>query len=231
MIRLSFNTFRLTKWISNKRAVLDAIPEAERSPHFANICPSDVLPMDRALGVIWDVNNDKIKFKVKLADKPVTRHGILSIVSSIYDPLGLVSPVTFRAKRIVQELCRLKLGWDDPIPSAKEREWIEWMDKLPEIEKISIHRCYKPESFDQICNAQLHIFSDGSESGYGACAYLRLVDGNGNVSISLVMGKSRLAPIKQSTIPRLELSGAVVACRLYELISSELEIDLDHVTF
>ena len=223
--------FRLTKWISNKRAVLDAIPEAERSPHFANICPSDVLPTDRALGVIWDVNNDKIKFKVKLADKPVTRRGVLSIVCSIYDPLGFVSPVTFRAKRIVQELCRLKLGWDDPIPSTQEREWIEWMDRLPEIEKISIHRCYKPESFDQICNAQLHIFSDGSESGYGACAYLRLVDGNGNVSISLVMGKSRLAPIKQSTIPRLELSGAVVACRLYELISSELEIDLDHVTF
>ncbi|KAK3084800.1 hypothetical protein FSP39_019277 [Pinctada imbricata] len=117
-------------------------------------------------------------------------------------------PNIFRkAKRIVQEFCRLKIGWDDAIPQTQERAWKEWMSNLPEIENISTDRCCKPASLDKICNAQLHIFSDGSESRHGACAYLRLVDKDDNVSLSLVMGKSRLAPIKQSPILRLENKG------------------------
>ncbi|VDI83955.1 Hypothetical predicted protein [Mytilus galloprovincialis] len=121
-----------------------------------------------------------------------------AIVSSIFDPLGLVSPVTLRAKAIVQNLCRLKLGWDEQIPQYYCDEW---------------KNC------------------DGSELGYGACAYLRLVDGNDKITCSLVIGKARLAPIKQMSIPRLELSGAVTACRLYQILNDELEIKIDNVTF
>ncbi|CAG2225244.1 Tenascin-R,Ryncolin-2,Angiopoietin-related protein 1,Angiopoietin-related protein 6,Ficolin-3,Techylectin-5B,Ryncolin-1,Fibrinogen C domain-containing protein 1,Ficolin-2,Fibrinogen-like protein 1,Fibrinogen alpha chain,Tenascin,Ficolin-1,Fibrinogen-like protein A,Microfibril-associated glycoprotein 4,Ryncolin-3,Angiopoietin-related protein 2,Angiopoietin-4 [Mytilus edulis] len=170
--------FRLTKWLSNNRDVLKAIPESELAPAVVNLSPGDELPNDKALDVIWDVNEDKIRFKVKLTDKPLTRRGILFIVSSIFDPLGLVSPVTLRAKAIVQNLCRL---------------------------------------------------NDGSELGYGACVYLRLVDGNDKITCTLVIGKARLASIKQMSIPRLELSGAVTACR--QILNDELEIKIDNVTF
>ena len=110
--------FRLTKWLSNSRDVLCAIPETERAPSVISLNPCDALPSDRALGINWEVDEDKIKFMVKVADRPLTRRGILSIVSLIFDPLGLVSPITLRAKAIVQHVCRMKLGWDDEIPQV-----------------------------------------------------------------------------------------------------------------
>ena len=223
--------FRLTKWLSNSRKVLCAIPVSERAPSVVSLNPCDALPSDRALGINWDVNEDKIKFMVKVADRPLTRRGILSIVSSIFDPLGLVSPITLRAKTIIQQLCRKKLGWDAEIPQVHQNEWQSWLSTLPHLQNISVNRCFKPQGFGNIHNAQLHFFSDGSELGYGASAYLRLVDVHGNITCSFVIGKSRLAPIKQVSIPRLELSGAVTACRLYRLLSDELEIKLDQVTF
>ena len=94
-----------------------------------------------------------------------------------------------------------------------------------------MNRCFNPQGFGDIHNAQLHFFSDGSELGYGASAYLRFVDGHGNITCSFVIDKSCLAPIGQVSIPILELSGAVTACRLYRLLSDELEIKLDQVTF
>ncbi|CAG2254433.1 unnamed protein product [Mytilus edulis] len=228
---LKMGGFRLTKWLSNKRNVLNAIPESERASSVVSLGPSDMLPSDKALGVIWDVNEDKIKFKVKLSDKPLTRRGILSVVSSIFDPLGLVSPVTLRAKAIVQHLCKEKFGWDEQIPQEYHDKWKSWVKNLPCLENLSVNRCFLPRDVQHVKNVQLHIFSDGSELGYGACAYLRVVDENDRTTCSLMMGKARLAPIKQVSIPRLELSGAVTACRLYEILSDELELKINKVTF
>ncbi|CAC5361143.1 unnamed protein product [Mytilus coruscus] len=194
--------FRLTKWLSNRRNVLNAIPESERASSVVSLGPSDMLPSDKALGVIWDVNEDKIKFKVKLSDKPLTRRGILSIVSSIFDPLGLVSSVTLRAKAIVQHLCKEKFGWDEQIPQEYHDKWKSWVKNLPCLENLSVNRCFLPRDVQHVKNVQLHLFSDGSELGYGACAYLRGVDENDRTTCSLMMGKARLAPIKQVSIPR-----------------------------
>ncbi|XP_045198368.2 uncharacterized protein LOC123552694 [Mercenaria mercenaria] len=119
--------FRLTKWISNSRQVLDTIPESERAHTVVSLDLDDILPCERALGVNWNVNDDKITFKIKIAEKPLIRRGILSIVSAIYDPLGLVAPVTLRAKIIVQDLCRKKLGWDDVIPQKEHGDWQRWL--------------------------------------------------------------------------------------------------------
>lgn len=223
--------FRLTKWISNSRAVLNTIPESERAPTVISLDPKDILPCDRALGVNWNVDDDEITFKIKVADKPLTRRGILSIVSAIFDPLGLVAPVTLRAKTIIQNLCRKKIGWDDVVPQKEHEDWRRWISNLPCLEKIHINRCFQPRYFSEVKNIQLHVFSDGSETGYGACAYLRITDQHDNITCSLVLGKSRLAPIKQSSIPRLELCGAVVSCRLYAMLKEELDLKIDHAVF
>jgi hypothetical protein len=94
-------------------------------------------------------------------------------MSSIYDSLGLLSPVILSAKFILQELCRLKLGWDDKIPDKYQSAWLRWLEDLPNLSQLSIPRCYKPSDFEVKSNDQLHHFSDASESGYGSVSYLR----------------------------------------------------------
>ena len=106
----------------------------------------------------------------------------------------------------------------------------KWLQCLPTLENITILRCFKPPGFGSYENVQLHVFSDASESGYGACAYLRIVKEN-TVSVSLVMGKSRVTPIKHMSIPRLELAAAVVASKLSNFIIAELEVKIDKVVF
>lgn len=228
---LKLGGFRLTKWLSNSRAVLNTIPLSERAPSVTSLLPDVALPSERALGVIWDTNDDMIKIKVSVANKPITRRGILSIVSALFDPIGLVSTATLKAKVIVQKSFREKLQCDDPLPETMRNEWQSWLATLPYLEKVSVNRCYKPSDFGDVKCTQLHIFSDGSEQGYGACAYLRLTNSYNKHTCSFLMGKSRLAPMKTMTIPRLELSGAVVACRLYAFLDEELELPIDQVIF
>lgn len=121
--------FKLTKWISNRRAVIAAIPQQERAIEVKDLdLDNDILPMERALGVQWCVQSDSFTFKIMLRDRPLTRRGILSTVSSIYDPLGFLAPVVLSAKRILQDLCRRQLGWDDALPLIVAQEWRAWLN-------------------------------------------------------------------------------------------------------
>ncbi|XP_051778811.1 uncharacterized protein LOC127526691 [Erpetoichthys calabaricus] len=105
--------FYLTKWISNSRTVLLSIPEEDRAIDQKDLdLNHDLLPVERDLGVQWCTQTDSFKFQVKLQDKPATRHGILSVVSSIYDPLGFLAPVILLAKLILRELCKEKYAWN-----------------------------------------------------------------------------------------------------------------------
>ncbi len=82
----------------------------------------DSLPVERVLGVEWSIKSDSFKFKIVLKDRPLTRRGILSTVSSIYDPLGMLSPVVLTAKKILRDLCRRGIGWDDTVPESVMKE-------------------------------------------------------------------------------------------------------------
>ena len=159
-------------------------------------------------------------------DKPHTRRGILSVVSSVYDPLGLLSPSSLPAKLIVQELCRRNIGWDDTIPTDLLTRWLSWQDHLSKVEELKVKRCVKPLEISDT-QFSLHHFCDASEVGYGVASYLRSSDSKGNYSCSLIMVKSRLAPIKTVTIPRLELSAAALAVKVDKLIRTELDVKLD----
>ena len=102
----------LTKWVSNSAVVIESIPESERAGGVKDLNFSQPT-IQRALEKHWDVVTDEITFKVTIKEKPPTRRGLLSIVSSIYDPLGLVAPFVLPAKILLQELCRDNLSWDD----------------------------------------------------------------------------------------------------------------------
>ena len=96
---------------------------------------------------------------------------------------------------------------------------------------MQVYRCFKPKNFGEIKNVQLHISSDGSRVGYGAVAYLRLVDVFDRIHCSFGMGKARLAPIHKITIPRLELTAAAISVKLGLIIREELEIETDRVNY
>ena len=216
--------FNLRKWTSNSKEVLASIPESERAPSIQNLT-LDELPTERTLGVQWNIERDEIEFTPKVKAKPTTKRGVLSTVSSLYDPLGLVSPVILTARIFYQQLCRDKYEWDQEIDIKIAQRWEEWLQTLPALTSISIPRCYRPPS-SQPVRAELHHFSDASESGYGAVSYLRFEDETGQIHCSIVMGKARLAPIKTISIPRLELSAAVVAVRLNTMLKDQLTLPI-----
>jgi len=227
---LSKGGFRLTKWISNSRNVIESIPTSERAESVKDLL-LDQLPIERALGVRWDVGSDTLGFKISVKDRPPTRRGILSVVSSVYDPLGFAAPFTLPAKALLQDLCRQNLGWDDPIPAEYLARWRKWLDELPKLENLKVNRCFKPNDFGKVSSGQLHHFADASQHAYGAVTYLRVTNPEGDVHCSFIIGKSRLSPLKQLTIPRLELSAAVVATRLDKMVRKEIGIPISESIF
>ncbi|KAJ8333724.1 hypothetical protein SKAU_G00410430 [Synaphobranchus kaupii] len=191
----------------------------------------DALPVERALGVLWCIESDSFKFRINLKDRPVTRRGILSVTSSIYDPLGFLAPAILPAKMLMQQLCKDRFAWDDEIPEQLGRKWTTWLQELHQLSDVSVNRCVRPVDFGPVATAQLHHFSDASESGYGTVSYLRLSSEDGRVHCSFVMGKSRVAPLKQTTIPRMELTAAVVAVNTDKMLRRELQMDLLNSAF
>jgi hypothetical protein len=209
---------------------MSVIPEKGRASTIVDL-DLDKLPVDRALGVRWDVEKDKFGFKVTSQGSLDTRRKVLSFVSSIYDPLGIVAPLLLPAKKFLQELCKLQFGWDDLIPQENFPIWKQWLNYLSDIENLTVSHCLKPENFVNLRSAQLHHFSDASEDGYGAASYLRLENISRNIHCALLLGKSRVAPLKTITIPRMELTAATVAITLHKLLSKELEILIHQTVF
>ncbi|XP_046557263.1 uncharacterized protein LOC124266512 [Haliotis rubra] len=225
--------FKLTKFTSNSRNVLKSIPVGDHSKEIqTRDLDYDELPIERALGMKWYVNTDTFGFSTDFIEKPVTRRGLLSTVSSLYDPLGIVTPIILPAKRILQELCANNdLDWDDDIPGKYEVSWKKWLKELKILETLKIERCLKPAEFGKVVSKQVHVFSDASSVGYGCVAYLRLSDAEQNVHVAFLMGKSRLTPVKPVSIPRLELTAATVAVQIAQLMLKELDTDIDSVTY
>ena len=224
--------FNLTKWVSNDRHVLESTPPEERAKDVKELdLECDMLPTERALGVSWFVETDAFGFKVNIKEKPCTRRGILSVVSSVYDPLGMAAPFVLPAKLLLQDLCRKGLGWDDEIPCLHLSRWQAWLADLPKLSQLSVNRCVKGADLGEVVTTEIHHFCDASQCAYGAVSYLRQVNSDGQVRCSFLFGKSRLAPLKQMSIPRLELAAATVSVRLNKLLKNELEIPIDKITF
>ena len=138
--------FRLTKLASNSRKVLESIPVDERAKSVTHLdLVSDNLPYEKALGIIWNLQDDILIFKVVVKDKPLTRRGMLSSVSSLFDPLGLVTPFTVRGRMLMQELVRLKIGWNDDIPEHLMENWNDWLCELPALDEFKVDRCIVPK--------------------------------------------------------------------------------------
>lgn len=139
--------FWLTKWVSNKREVLSAVPSMERAKSIT--LDLEKLPVERALGVQWDVEKDTLGFR-RGKETSNTRRGVLSFVASIYDPLGLVSPFVLPARIMLQQLCRIKHDWDAILPEVCLNKWMGIKKTVETLKGIEIPRCYKPLHLKEI---------------------------------------------------------------------------------
>ncbi|GBP20090.1 hypothetical protein EVAR_13862_1 [Eumeta japonica] len=136
---------------------------------------------------------------------------------SIFDPLGLLCPVTIKGKILMQRIWRSGIGWDDVLLERDYARWVDYLDEVRQLSQLRIPRCYALRT----SKIELHVFGDASEHAYAAVAYWRAVRPDGTVHLALVAGKSRVAPNKVMSIPRLELQAALLACRLATNIQKE----------
>ena len=223
---------RLHKFMSNRRSVLEEIPEEARAQSLKTLdIQTDPLPFERTLGVTWCVENDVFQFKIELKDTPLTRRGILSTVCSIFDPVGFVAPFVLEGKKILQQLCKTGSKWDDPVPEQLEVRWRKWRKDVVRLGEFQVRRCLKPDEFGEVIKTELHHFSDACSNGYGQCSYLRMTNSQGDIHCAFVMGKSRVAPLKQVTIPRLELTAAVVSAKIGKYLVDTLKYSHVHQYF
>ena len=136
------------------------------------------MSVEKALGVQWNIDEDIFGFKIAAQEKPLTRCGLLSTLSSVYDPLGLAAPFILEGRVIIQKLCKENSVWDKPIPRRSKDEWKIWKDKLRNLEKNKVTRCFQPRGFSKTKDTSVHLSSDASETGYGQAGYLQLVNQN-----------------------------------------------------
>ena len=183
------------------------------------------------MGVLWDVKNDMFIFRVNLKKKPGTPTAVLSIFSCIFDPLGLASPFVLKGRKILQQLCEQNVKWDEPIDEPAAESWEYWKANIQRLCDIKIPRCLRKKGCMKIKHTSLHYFSDASETGYGVVAYIRSVRENGEIFCNIVMAKSRVAPLKFMSVPRLELSAAALAVKIAVQLREELDMEVHDEVF
>ena len=199
------------------------------------------------LGVKWDPEEDCIQFQAILNFSPkkhgahtqpnlvasdplpdvLTRRNVLKQVMSIYDPLGLLSPFTLKAKILLRKTWEIKLGWDDCLPPELHQDWCKFFAELFQVNDLRIQRCLKPKNAAGL--PWLIILSDGSTQAYGCAAYARWECNDGTIKMRLIMAKSRIAPLSIVSIPRMELNGAVLSKRCRCVIEKEMQIKFSRV--
>ncbi|XP_070855517.1 uncharacterized protein [Drosophila suzukii] len=203
---MSRANLELGKWVSNTLFIQSDDTNAQSSPV-------------KVLGLYWDPGKDILTYNIGLAANPdCTKRQVLSDVSRIFDPLGLLAPIVIQFKIIFQKLWLLNLDWDDPLPTKLADNWLKWRADLDTLQKFQLPRFVANDAD----NIELHGFSDASTRAYAAVVYSRVTNDDGFISVSLVAAKTRVAPLKQQSLPRLELCAALLLSQLIRSISSGL---------
>ncbi|XP_033119843.1 uncharacterized protein LOC117119135 [Anneissia japonica] len=226
---LSKANLRLHKIASNSPKVMQAFPTNDHAGDLKDLDLNiDTPPIQRSLGVYWDLKADVFTFRIAEDRKPFTKRGVLSEINSLYDPIGFVAPVVIQGKIILRQMTSEEnLDWDDPLPEHLNSSWRTWRNSLSTLSELKVPRSYTPFSSKKASRRELHTFSDASNKAIGAATYLRVTDDKGENHVSLVLGKGKLTPKQATTIPRLELCGALLAVEVADLVNTELEFKID----
>lgn len=203
--------FKLSKWASNSKKLLAAMAE-QPNDKIVTIGDNEEA---KVLGIGWVTNEDQFVIKVDTTGvlSADTKRKMLSKIAKIYDPDGFISPVVTAFKILMQNLwCIKNVDWDSQLPESIKTQWRKMCAELESLKLFHVPR-WTNTSSDTI--TQVHGFADASMKAYGCVIYLRTIDAAGNIKCILFFAKSRVAPLKKLTIPRLELAAA-------ELLSEQM---------
>ncbi|GFX58747.1 integrase catalytic domain-containing protein [Trichonephila clavipes] len=208
--------FNLRGWQSNVLLNPEKFSELESQPDNFET---------KVLGLIWNLKDDCLSCNIncqKNEGKAITKRSLLSIANHIFDPIGFTAPVTLKPKLILQEIWKLKLKWDENLPKDILNQVKKWLEQLSILASIKIPRCLNLSS-NGIKRLTLHVFCDASKKAYAACVFFR-VEYEENVFVKLIQAKARVAPLKDITIPRLELLACVLGTRLAASVKNDLNL-------
>ena len=184
------------------------------------------------LGLQWMIIDDSLQVcrgTSKEVETPITQRKILSVVSSVFDPLGLFAPFSVHMRRLLKSIWK-KNGqdWDKSVEPNEEEEFLKRKDQLPEVAETSIDRRYISTAKDKW---ELHVFADASEDTMCAVAHLRSKPKEYSADLAFVIGKCSVQPMRHFSIPSLELQAAVMAVRLKKQIVKEHETKIHSCNF
>ncbi|XP_062713378.1 uncharacterized protein LOC134290293 [Aedes albopictus] len=231
--------FQIRNWVSNSEEVLMQLGERQDNQeiHFHRDKETEY---ERVLGIVWNTKQDVFTFSTKVKDElqpyltgghRPTKRIVLSCVMSFFDPLGLLAVFTIHGRIIVQDLWRSGCDWDEEIDDEALVKWSRWTACLTDVEMVEIPRYYFSDAIAlNYGSLQLHIFVDASENAYGAVGYFRILTGR-DPCCALVQARSKVAPIKPHSIPRLELMADVLGARLKDTILESHNFEIKKVYF
>ncbi|XP_062703633.1 uncharacterized protein LOC134286082 [Aedes albopictus] len=220
--------FQIRNWVSNSEEVLHNLG-VQKVVTNVRLTQDKNIETERILGIVWNPTEDTFLFSANHrpdleafleGDERPTKRVILSCVMGFFDSQGMFSHFTVHGKLIVQNLWRLGYDWDETVNDDTWADWKRWTALLPCVESVRIPRAYFGSlRSDEIDSLELHVFTDASEHAYGTVAYFRATV-NGTYKCALVMSRSKVAPLKRQSIPRLELLAAVLGARLLRTVES-----------
>ncbi|XP_026474282.1 uncharacterized protein LOC113377981 [Ctenocephalides felis] len=223
---LELGGFCLHKWASNIPSFLNDIPLQLRE--FNNPIFTDDKNSINTLGLLWNPKQDHFLISVPTFKfNNCTKRVILSVISQIFDPLGLIAPVVIQGKLILQELWKDKKDWDESVSANVENKWFKFATKLGTLSHLVIDRCVFHHK--RIISIQLHGFADASSYAYGACFYVKTTYEDKTTSVKLLCAKSKVAPLKPITLARLELCAALLLARLFRRVIDNIDINFEKV--
>ena len=220
--------WRMHGWASNEISVLENI-NTDSGPCQLIRADSEAYGGEKLLGLRWFCSLDKLAFNIqtsKIASKILsgnekpTKREFLAIIMSVFDPLGFLIPFTIKSRILMQDIWSSGIGWDEQLRDAEFKRWRQWLFELDEIKSVRINRCYQLKDA-QVREAELHNFCDASTKAFAAVAYWRFILPNKYYHVAFIMAKGRVAPLKLTTIPRLELQAAVLAIQIAKTIIEE----------
>ncbi|XP_029155184.1 uncharacterized protein LOC114928270 [Nylanderia fulva] len=201
--------FSLKKWSANHSLLLNEVEPDDRLQREARWW----LPGEShsTLGLRWQPRDNRFAFATKLTTlSTFTKRSVLSLTAKLFDPLGWLSPTTVLAKINIQTFWLLGLDWNASLPSEEARKWLRFQDELAAVENLGV-----PRWLGSVADfhKEIHGFADASERAYSAVLYLQTKT-NGSSRVTLLAAKTKVAPLKQVSLPRLELSAANLLARL-----------------
>ncbi|XP_058816853.1 uncharacterized protein LOC131680147 [Topomyia yanbarensis] len=208
--------FEIRNWISNSKQVMQALKEERTEEKNLDLSPE--LSTEKVLGMWWCTSSDTFTYKVGWnrygrallgGQLRPTKRQMLRVLMSMFDPLGLIAHFLMYLKVLLQDVWRSGIDWDDQINDALFEKWQTWLQVLPEVERISIPRCFLSQTTSAGYDVQLQTFVDAGDNGIAAACYLRFAQ-HGFVECRLVAAKTRVAPLKYLSTPKLELQAALI---------------------